>query len=79
MPEVYLTKMQARSARVKKALKVRILDQNTDQKCLAKKAGMKYGTLNKRVNEPETCSLDELWRILDALEMPEEERMKLLL
>lgn len=77
MPAVYLTETQAREASVTKALKIAILSQNTDQKALAKKIGMKYSTLHKRIHMPETATLGELWKIMDGLEIPEEERLKI--
>lgn len=77
MPAVYLTEMQAREASVTKVLKIAILSQNTDQKALAKKIGMKYSTLHKRIHMPETATLGELWKIMDGLEIPEEERLKI--
>ena len=40
---------------------------------------MKYHTFLKRLNEPETCTLSELWTILDTLNVPEEERSKMLI
>ena len=79
MPTVYLTKEQERQARTTKILKNGILEQNTDQKALAKKIGMKHGTTNKRFNHPETVTLGELWKIRDGLEMPPEERAKILI
>lgn len=79
MPTVYLSKTQERQARATKILKVGIVEQNTDQKALAKKIGMTHGTVNKRVNMPETATLGELWKILDGLEMPLEERAKILM
>lgn len=77
MPAVYLTETQAREASVTKVLKIAILSQNTDQKALAKKIGMKYSTLHKRIHMPETTTLGELWKIMDGLEIPEEERLKI--
>lgn len=41
MPAVYLTETQAREASVTKVLKIAILSQNTDQKALAKKIGIR--------------------------------------
>ena len=78
MPKVLLTKAQERQERASRVLKISIMDQHTDQQ-LSKKTGMPYGTLNKRINKPETCKLEELWRILDALNVPAEERAKLLM
>ena len=79
MAQVYLTRAQERQAKAEKILRVGIAVQNTDQKALAKKTGLKYGTVHKRIHMPETCTLGELWRILDALEVPPEERAKILL
>ena len=73
MPKVLLTKAQERQERASRVLKI------TDQQQLSKKTGMPYGTLNKRINKPETCKLEELWRILDALNVPAEERAKILM
>ena len=78
MPVVFLTKEQSRSNQVSKLLKIWIVGQGTDRRQLSKNAGMKYDTLAKRIREPETCTLKELWKILDALEVPEEERGKIL-
>ena len=49
MPVVYLTETQAREAGVTQVFKTAIIKQNTDQKSLAKKIGMKYSTLHKRI------------------------------
>ena len=65
MPKVLLTKAQERQERASRVLKISIMDQHTDQQQLSKK--------------PETCKLEELWRILDALNVPAEERAKLLM
>ena len=78
MPAVYLSKTQERQARTTRILRIGILEQNTDQKALAKKVGMTHGTVNKRVHMPDTMTLGELWKILDALEVPQEERAKIL-
>lgn len=77
MPVVYLTETQAREAGVTQVFKTAIIKQNTDQKSLAKKIGMKYSTLHKRINMPETATLGELWKIMDGLGIPEEERLKI--
>lgn len=79
MAQVYLTQAQERQAKAERILKVGIAVQNTDQKALAKKTGLKYCTVHKRIHMPETCTLGELWKILDALEVPPEERAKILL
>lgn len=79
MAQVYLTQAQERQAKVGKILRVGIAARNTDQKALAKKTGIKYCTVHKRIHMPETCTLGELWKILDALEVPPEERAKILL
>ena len=79
MPKVRFTQAQERQERASRVLKISIMDQHTDQQQLSKKTGMPYGTLNKRINKPETCKLEELWRILDALNVPAEERAKLLM
>lgn len=79
MPKVLLTKAQERQERASRVLKISIMDQHTDQQQLSQKTGMPYGTLNKRINKPETCKLEELWRILDALKVPAEERAKILM
>lgn len=42
---------------------------NTEE--LAKRAGIKVGTLYKRQQHPETMRLDELWKIIEVLK-PEE-------
>lgn len=78
MPAVYLSKAQERQARATRILRIGILEQSTDQKALAKKVGMTHGTVHKRVHMPETMTLGELWKILDALEVPQEERAKIL-
>ncbi len=79
MAQVYLTQAQERQAKAEKQLRIWIATQVTNQRALAKKTGLKYCTVNKRINEPETCTLEELWKILDALKVPPEERAKILL
>lgn len=79
MAQVYLTLAQERQAKAEKQLRIWIATQVTNQREIAKKTGLKYCTVNKRINEPETCTLEELWKILDALEVPPEERAKILL
>lgn len=78
MPAVYLSKDQERQARASKILRIGILEQNTNQKALAKKVGMTQGTVHKRVHMPETMTLGELWKILDALEVPQDMRAKII-
>lgn len=79
MAKVLLTKDKERQDRAKRILKICIMDQNTDQRQLSKKTGMPYATLNKRINNPDTCTLRELWKILDALDVSEENRIKMLI
>ncbi|MBY0758555.1 helix-turn-helix domain-containing protein [Sellimonas caecigallum] len=79
MPKVLLTKTQERQDRASRVLKICILEQHTDQRKLAKATGMSYSTLNKRINNPDTCTLRELWKILDALDASEENRIKILI
>ena len=79
MPKVLLTKTQERQDRASRVLKICILEQHTDQRKLAKETGMSYSTLNKRINNPDTCTLRELWKILDALDASEENRIKILI
>lgn len=78
MPAVYLSKDQERQARATRILQIGILDTGTNQKALAKKVGMTQGTVHKRVHMPETITLGELWKILDALEISQDQRGKIL-
>ena len=76
MPVVYLTETQAREAGVTQVFKTAIIKQNTDQKSLAKKIGMKYSTLHKTF----TCQRQQHWKNCenhDGLGIPEEERLKI--
>lgn len=79
MPVTYLSKEQQRAAQVRRCLGGAICANRSRKKDLAKDAGMKYQTFLKRLNEPETCTLSELWTILDTLNVPEEERSKMLI
>lgn len=79
MPAVYLTKNQEREARTERVLREGLLDQNLNQKALARKMNKKYCTVHKRINEPGTCTLNELWELLDELEIPAETRAKILM
>lgn len=79
MPAVYLTKNQEREARTERVLREGLLEQSINQRDLARKTNLKYCTVNKRINEPGTCTLYELWEILDELEIPPEERAKILI
>ena len=79
MPAVYLSKEQQRAAQVRRCLGGAICANGSYKKDLAKNAGMKYHTFLKRLNEPETCTLSELWTILDTLNVTEEERSKMLI
>lgn len=75
MPAVYLTKTDERKARTERILKIAFMEQGTTQKALAKELGMKYGTLNHRVKNPETMTIGEAWKILDALEVRDRGRI----
>lgn len=79
MPVTYLSKEQQRAAQVRRCLGGTICANRSRKKDLAKDAGMKYQTFLKRLNEPEICTLSELWTILDTLNVPEEERSKMLI
>ncbi|MCC8067003.1 MAG: helix-turn-helix domain-containing protein [Clostridiales bacterium] len=47
-------------------------------KTLAKKIGMPYSTMTQRFREPETIRLSELWKMMDALKVPAEDRARIL-
>lgn len=79
MPVTYLTKTQEREARTEKVLRTGLVNRNINQRALANKLKKNYWTLNKRINDPGTCTLTELWAILDELEIPAEDRAKILL
>ena len=78
MPAVYLSKQQERGARATRILRMEIYGTGTNQTDLAEKAGMVQGTLHKRVHMPETMTLGELWKVLDALHPPEDVRAEIL-
>ena len=50
----------------------------TNQRELARKTKRKYCTANKRINEPGTITLYELCDFLNELNVPQEERAKIL-
>ncbi len=79
MPVVHLTKTQEREARVERVLRIALADQCTNQRELARKTKRKYCTVNKRINEPGTITLYELWDFLDELNVPPEERSKIVM
>lgn len=68
MPVTYLSKEQQRAAQVRRCLGGAICANGSYKKDLAKNAGMKYHTFLKRLNEPETCTLSELWTIFGYVE-----------
>lgn len=78
MPTVHLSKLQEREARTSRILRQEIYGAGTNQKALAEKVGMVQGTLHKRVHMPETMTLGELWKVLDALHTPEDVRAEIL-
>ena len=78
MPIVHLTKTEEREARAERLLRIALADQRINQRDLARKMNRKYCTVNKRINEPGTCTLYELWDFLDELNVPAEERAKIL-
>lgn len=78
MPAVYLSKQQEREARATCILRMEIYGSGTNQKAFAEKVGMVQGTLHKRVHMPETMTLGELWKVLDALHTPEDVRAEIL-
>lgn len=78
MPSVFLTKSQKRSSNAEEVLRNCVHKQKTTIKALAKQTGIPYPTMIKRFREPETCTLEELWTILDALDVQEDERKKIL-
>ena len=67
MPIVYLTETQAREAGITQVFKTVLAKAEHNQKSLAKKIGMKYSTLHKRIHMPETATLGKLWKIIDSL------------
>ena len=78
MSDTCLTKEQERIKKASKFLKKELLNQDIDRIHLSKKTKIKYDTLVKRMREPETMRLSELWKIMDALETPQEERGEIL-
>lgn len=78
MPAVYLSEKQRWEAKVTRILRNEIYGAGTNQKALAQKIGMTQGTLHKRVHMPETMTLGELRKVLDALHTPEDVRAEIL-
>lgn len=80
MPITYLTKEDERKARVKKIINGRILEKNVQRNTTADKAGVgRHILYDVLKNHAEDMKLRDLWRILDALEVPEEERARILM
>lgn len=78
MPAVYLTKEQERIKKASKFLKKELLNRDIDRVQLSRETSIKYDTLVKRIREPDTIRLSELWKIMDALRTPQEERCEIL-
>lgn len=64
-------KKERRNNAVKEMLEGKKSALGISTEVLAKKTGIKPGTLYKRQQHPETMRLDELWKIIDVLK-PEE-------
>lgn len=79
MPVVHLTKTQEREARAERVLRIALAEQCINQRDLARRTNRKYCTVNKRINEPGTITLSELWDFLDELNVPPEERAKIVM
>lgn len=78
MPAVRLTKEQERVKAAARFLRRELVSQDIDRRQLAKRVNMKYDTLAKRIREPGSMRLSELWRIMDVLKTPQEERGEIL-
>lgn len=78
MPAVHLTKEQERVKAAARFLRRELVSRDIDRRQLAKRVNMKYDTLAKRIREPGSMRLSELWRIMDVLKTPQEERGEIL-
>ncbi len=78
MPAVYVTEEQRRAAVLKRVLKHALCDSSENVTDTMKRAGINRRTYYKRLEEPGTMKLGELWKLLDELHVPVEERAKIL-
>ena len=77
MPKVYLTKNQERRDKVRKIINYAKAD-GVLKKEMYEELGLSSVGFGKKQKDPGTFTLDELWRLLDFLHVPEEKRLEIL-
>lgn len=78
MPKVFLTNQQRRTHAVNRAITIYLFETGETKKSFAKRIGMPLSTFYKKQRNPEEFTLGEFWVMLDALNVPLEQRGKLL-
>lgn len=80
MPKVFLTKEDERKDTLQRVIRDGMYENDTNRVTTAEQAGVKTHVLyNQLKRHPEDMRLKDLWRVLDALKIPAEERAKILL
>ncbi len=79
MPTVYLTKNQQRGKAVLKIIADYIFESGETKKSLLKRAGFSSTAFYSRIRNPETFTLEEIWRLFDLMNVPPEIRTKIIL
>lgn len=78
MPQVCLTREQQRGYMLNKIIHDYLFDTGDTKDNLMRQMHMSTGTFYKRLREPETFSLGELWRLFDIMGVSPEQRAKIL-
>lgn len=79
MAKVFLTKEDERKETVRRVIRDGMYENGTNRVTTAERAGVKAHVLYNMLNKhPEDMRLRDLWRVLDALKVPNEDRAKIL-
>lgn len=78
MPEVFLTRNQRREKAVARLINAARIDQVAQKSEMSKVMGMHPVTLSRKIKDPGTFTLAEMWALMDFLHTPEEQRGEIL-
>ncbi len=78
MPQTFITKNQRRGHEFARAVENYIFESGETKLNLMKRAGMKSAKFYRRLKNPGTLTLEELWTLCDIMETPPETRMKII-
>lgn len=78
MPKVYLTKNQEREDKVRKIINYAKAD-GILKKEMYEELGLSSVGFGNKQNNPGTFTLEEIWKLMDFLKVPNEKRAEILL